>query len=158
MCIVYIVFYICTSMSHFIVFSNFDLKAMALLIYQSHMIAILGLLLGCPWNNQSFFWVRTETNQNSICFGCFLVCLWNQKTFFRFVSVFRTSIETTKTNRTLPKQTETNRKNLQKSFLLGGPKNSFFFSRFEPKQTETQSVSVVFGLFQCFRPISKQPK
>jgi hypothetical protein len=45
-----------------------------------------------------------------------------------------------------------------------------FFSRFEPKQTETQSVSVVFGLlfcetknfffglFQCSGPVSKQPK
>jgi hypothetical protein len=48
-------------------------------------------------------------------------------------------------------------------------KQSNFFFRFEPKQTETQSVSVVFrfvsrnqkhffGLFRCFGPISKQPK
>ncbi len=48
-----------------------------------------------------------------------------------------------------------------------------FLFRFEPKQTETQSVSVVFrfvsrnqksffsvcfGLFRCFGPVSKQPK
>ncbi len=48
-------------------------------------------------------------------------------------------------------------------------KQSNFFFRFEPKQTETQSVSVVFrfvsrnqkhffGLFRCFGPVSKQPK
>ncbi len=45
----------------------------------------------------------------------------------------------------------------------------FGFFRFAPKQTGTQSVSVVFrfvlrnqkmfsGLFRCFRPVSKQPK
>jgi hypothetical protein len=52
-------------------------------------------------------------------------------------------------------------------------KQSNFFFRFEPKQTETQSVSVVFrfvsrnqktffsdcfGLFRCFGSVSKQPK
>jgi hypothetical protein len=52
-------------------------------------------------------------------------------------------------------------------------KQTNFFSRFEPKQTETHSVSVVFrfvsrnqqiifsvcfGLFRCFEPVSKQPK
>ncbi len=36
-----------------------------------------------------FFSVRTETNQNSICFGCFSVCFFTkpQIFFFRFVSV-----------------------------------------------------------------------
>jgi hypothetical protein len=43
-----------------------------------------------------------------------------------------------------------------------------FFFRFEQKQTETQSVSVFFGVcgrhkilfgwFRCFGPVSKQPK
>ncbi len=120
--------------------------------------------LGSPQNNQILFSVRTETNQNSICFGCFSfffakpnkffsVCFgvsvryWNNRNkpkkslknksllrcpwtinvifgsnrnkpklnlfwlffgffretkqiFFRFVSVFRTCIETTETNRT----------------------------------------------------------
>ncbi len=59
--------------------------------------------LGCPRNNQILFSVRTETNQNSICFDCFSVCFAKPKIFFfrlfRFVSVFRTGIETTKTNR-----------------------------------------------------------
>jgi hypothetical protein len=53
---------------------------------------------------------------------------------------------------------------------LGCPRNKQFFFQFKPKQTETQSVSVVFrfvsrnqkniffGLFQCFGPVSKQPK
>jgi hypothetical protein len=51
-----------------------------------------------------FFSVRTETNQNSICFGCFLVCFAKPKniffSLFWFVSVFRTNIKTTETNRT----------------------------------------------------------
>ncbi len=54
-----------------------------------------------------FFSVRTETNQNSICFSCFLVCFVKPKnTFFtllQFFSVFQTGIETTETNRTLSK-------------------------------------------------------
>jgi hypothetical protein len=105
--------------------------------------------VGCPRNNQFFFSVRTElTNRNSICFNCFLVCFAKPKNIFlglfRFDSVFRTCIETTETNRTLSKQTKTNRKNLQKTFSIRGSSKQFFFSRFELKQTETQSLSVVF--------------
>jgi hypothetical protein len=68
----------------------------------------------------------------------------NQEHFFRFVSVFQTGIKATETNRTLlkqtelcrnkPEQTETNRnkpkqteKISNKRFLLGGPRNSWFF-------------------------------
>jgi hypothetical protein len=58
---------------------------------------------GCP---------RTVTYRNSICLGCFSVVSRNKKFFFRFVLVFRTGIETTETNRTFFKQTETKRKNL----------------------------------------------
>jgi hypothetical protein len=100
--------------------------------------------LGCPRNNQIF--VSVQTNRNSICFGCFSICFAKPKNFFlglfRFVSVFRTSIKTTETNRIFTKQTE---KISKKRFLLGSPRNRDFFSRFEePKQNETQSVSVVF--------------
>jgi hypothetical protein len=58
--------------------------------------------------------LRTETNRNKICFGCVSVCFVKPKTkyfgLFRFVSVFRTYIETTETNKTVSKQTETNPK------------------------------------------------
>jgi hypothetical protein len=81
---------------------------------------------------------------------------------FRFVSVFRSGIETT----------ETNRKNLQKTNLYQGILETInFFFWFEPKQTKTQPVLVVFrfvffakpnkicfGLFRCFGMVSKQPK
>ncbi len=51
------------------------------------------------WKPLIFFSVQTETNRNSIC--CFSVCFFAKpKNFFRFVSMFRTGIETTKTNRT----------------------------------------------------------
>jgi hypothetical protein len=56
-------------------------------------------LLGCP-QNKKFFGVRTEANQNSICFSCFSVCAEAPPIFLRFVSVFRTGIETNKTNKT----------------------------------------------------------
>jgi hypothetical protein len=87
--------------------------------------------VGCPRNNQKNFSVRTETNQNSICFSCFSICFAKPKNIFfglfRFVSVFLTGIETTEKNRTLSKETETNRKSLKKRFLLGGCRNSSFF-------------------------------
>jgi hypothetical protein len=101
----------------------------------------------------------------------------NQKTFFGlfwFVSVFRTGIETTETNRIFLKQTETNRKNLQKTFSIRGSSKLFIFFSVQTEKTETQSVSVdfrfafsrnqkmffsvCFGLFRCFGPVSKQPK
>jgi hypothetical protein len=47
-----------------------------------------------------------------------------KKQFFRFVSVFRTGIETTKTNRIFSKQTE---KNLQKTFSNRGSSKSLIF-------------------------------
>jgi hypothetical protein len=77
--------------------------------------------VGCPRNNQTFFRFepkQTETQSVSVVFR---FVSGNQKTFFWFVSVFRTSIETTETNRTLSKQTE---KISKKPFLLGGPRNS----------------------------------
>ncbi len=76
--------------------------------------------------------------------------------------MFLTGIETTETNRTSSKQTE---KISKKRSLLGGLEIINFFSRFEPKPTKTQSFSVVFfretpqqifGLFQCFGPVSKR--
>ncbi len=86
--------------------------------------------LGCPRNNQIFFSVRTETNRNSICLG-----LFREKHFFRFVSVFRTGIETTQTNRTLSKQTKTKQKKSQKNvfYQVSIIDTIFFFSRFGPK-------------------------
>jgi hypothetical protein len=79
------------------------------------------LQVGCPRNDQNFFSVQTETNRNSICFGCFSVCFAKPKKkffgLFRFVSVFRTGIKTTETNKTFSKQAETNRKNPKKRTL-----------------------------------------
>jgi hypothetical protein len=58
--------------------------------------------LGCPRNKQKLISVRTETNRNKICFEFVSVCFVKPKTtHFRFVSVFRTYIETTETNRTV---------------------------------------------------------
>jgi hypothetical protein len=63
----------------------------------------------------------------------------NQRIFFRFVSVFRNSIET-------------NQKNLQKMLSFGVSSKQLIFFRFKPKQTENQSVSVVF---RCVRKPKK---
>ncbi len=62
-------------------------------------------LLGVLENVNFFFSVRTETNRNSICFGCFSVCFFAKpkiiKIFFfglfQFVSMFWTGIETNRT-------------------------------------------------------------
>jgi hypothetical protein len=86
--------------------------------------------LGCPRNNQFIFSVRTETNQNSICFGCFSICLQNQNTFFRFV------LDQYQNNRNKQNFVHTNRKNVQEMFSIRGCSNQ--------NKSETQSVSVVF--------------
>jgi hypothetical protein len=60
-----------------------------------------------------------------VCFGLFCE---TKKFFFRFVSVFRTYIETTETNRTVSKRTETIRtflKNISQN--LAEQKNFFYF-------------------------------
>ncbi len=62
-------------------------------------------LLGGSRNRDFFFAVRTETNQNSICFGCFSFDFFAKPTnfffgLFLFVLMFRTGVETTETNRT----------------------------------------------------------
>ncbi len=89
---------------------------------------------------------------------------------FRFVSVFRIGIETTGTNRTLSKQTETNRKNLQKTFSIRGFSKQLIF--FLGVRTETNPNSICFGcmsvffaklkfilgLFRSFGPVLQQPK
>jgi hypothetical protein len=58
-------------------------------------------VLGCPRNNQIFLRFepkQTETLSVSVVFR--FAFLRNQKSLFRFVSMFRTGIETTETNRT----------------------------------------------------------
>ncbi len=100
----------------------------------------------------NFFSVRTETNRNSICFGCFSVCFAKPKniffSLFWFDLAFRTCIETTETNRTLSKQTETNRKNVQKTFSIrGSSKQLIFFLVW----TKTNRNLICFGCFSvCF--------
>jgi hypothetical protein len=75
--------------------------------------------VGCPRNKPKKISVRTETNRNTICFGFVSVCFVKPKTknfgLFPFVSVFRTFIETTETNRTVSKPTETTL-NFQKKY------------------------------------------
>jgi hypothetical protein len=99
-------------------------KAQTLLLRWPYLHPPPHTVLGCPRNNQIFFSVRTETNRNSICFGCFSVYFAKPKNIFfglfRFVSVFRIGIETTETNRIFSKQTE---KISKKRSLLGGPRN-----------------------------------
>jgi hypothetical protein len=115
---------------------------------------------------------QTETQSVSVVFR---FVSQNQKTFFSVcLGLIRCFGPVSKQ----PNQTELcqnkrkqNKKNLQKTFSIrGSSKQLIFFPRFELKQTETQSVSVVFwfvfwqaqkiffGLFRCFRPVLKQPK
>jgi hypothetical protein len=112
---------------------------------------------------------KSKLNLFRLFFGLFRE---TKKHFFRFVSVFRTGIETTETNRIFSKQTETNQKNLEKCSLLGGPRNRFFLGSNRNKlkldlfrlffvcffAKPKFFFSVCFLLFRCFGPVSKQPK
>ncbi len=89
--------------------------------------------------------VRTETNQKRICFGCVSFCFVKPKTkkfcLFRFVLVFRTYIETNKTNRTVSKQPETTR-NFMKSTKICSLSNCFGWSSVCFSSIETSKLSV----------------
>ncbi len=95
--------------------------------------------IGYP-RNSKFFQVRTKTNRNSICFGYFSVCFAKAK----FFSVCFGVSDRYRNNRNKLNFFETNGKNLQSNTLYQGVLETITFFRFEPKQTETQSVSVVF--------------
>jgi hypothetical protein len=65
--------------------------------------------VGCPRYNQIIFSVRTETNRNSICFGCFSVCFAKPKNiFFGLIRCFGPASKQ-------PKQTEFSRNKPKKS-------------------------------------------
>ncbi len=83
--------------------------------------------LGCPRKNQIFFRFEPKQTEAQSISVVFQFVSRNPKTFFWFVSVFRTIIETTETNRIFSKQTETNRKNLQKTFSIRGSSKSLIF-------------------------------
>ncbi len=83
-----------------------------------------GFILGCPRNNHIFFSVRTETNRNSICFDCFSVYFAKPKNIFLVCFGLFRCFKTTEPNKTLSKQTKTNRKNRQKTLSIRGPRNS----------------------------------
>jgi hypothetical protein len=84
---------------------------------------------------------RTETNRNKICFGCVSVCFVNQKQKIRFVSVFRTYIETTETNKTVSKQTEITQ-NFRKYTKICSLSNCFGWSSVCFGSIETSKLSV----------------
>jgi hypothetical protein len=95
----------------------------------------------------NFFSVRTETNRNPICFGCFSVCFVKPKNIF--FGLFRCFGSVSKQ----PKQTQLCRnkpKNIQKTFYIRGvleTDNIFFFS----VRTETNRKSICFVCFSvCF--------
>ncbi len=91
----------------------------------------------------NFFFFSNRTNRNSICFGCFSVCFAKPKLFFclfRFVLVFRTGIETTKTNR----------KKLQKTFSIrGSSKPLIFFLGSNQNKPKLNLFWLFFGLLFC---------
>ncbi len=88
---------------------------------------------------------KPKLNLFRLFFGLFRK---TKKHFFRFVSVFRTGIETTKTNRTLSKQTKTNRKNLQKMFSIrGSSKQLIFFLGLNRNKPKLNLFRLFFGLF-----------
>jgi hypothetical protein len=79
----------------------------------------MGPRVSSKWKKKNFGSNRNKPKQDlfRVCFGLFRE---TQKNFFRFVSVFRTYIETTETNRTVSKRTETIRnvlKNLSHIYL-----------------------------------------
>ncbi len=116
----------------------------------------------------NFLLVRTETNRNSICFGCFSVCFAKPKKIF---SVCFGVSDRYRNNQNKHNFFETNQNNLQKNVLYEGvletvifflasnqnkPKLNLFRLFFGLLLRETKKI--FGGLFQCFGPVSKQQK
>jgi hypothetical protein len=116
------------------------------------------LAIRCPRNNQILFSVRTETNWNSFCFGCFSVCFAKPTNIF---SVCFGVSDRYRNNWNKQNFLETNRKNLQKTFSIRGsskplilflgsnrnkPKLSLFRLSFGLLFRETKHF--FFGLYQ----------
>jgi hypothetical protein len=102
------------------------------------------LQLGCPRNNQFYFRFEPKQTETQTVSVVFRFVSRNQKTFFRFVPVRFGVSDQYRNNQNKQTFVETNQKNLQKTFSFRGSSKQLNFSRFEPKQTETQSVSVIF--------------
>ena len=88
-----------------------------------------------------------------VCFGLFRE---TKKKKFRFVSVFRTYIETTETNRTVSKQTETNQKDFQQntySYSLGctlvGRHVQVRHKALVDKHAQVQKKFLLTGMSRC---------
>ncbi len=93
-------------------------------------------------------WNKMKLNLFRLFFSLFQE---TKKHFFRFVSVFRTGIETTKTNRILSKLTK---KISTKHSLLGGPQNrKFFFLGSNQNKPKLNLFWLFFGLL--YREINK---
>jgi hypothetical protein len=88
---------------------------------------------------------RNKPKPPQICFGCVSVCFVNPITknfcLFRLVSVFRTYKETTETNRTVSKQTETTL-NFLKNTKICSLSNCFHGSSVCFGSVETSKLSV----------------
>jgi hypothetical protein len=132
--------------------------------------------VGCPQNNKKKFRFQPKQTETQSVSVVFRFVSRNQKTFFLVCFCVsdqyrnnRNKQHILETNRNKPKKSPTN------VLYEGVLETVIFFSRFEPKQTKIQSVSVVFqfafsrnpkiffrfvsvGLFRCFGPVSKQPK
>jgi hypothetical protein len=94
-----------------------------------------------------FFSVRTETNQNSICLGCFSVCFAKPKNIFSVgYGLFRCFGPVLKQPN---KQNfvETNRKNLKKTFSIrGSSKPLIFFLSSNRNKPKINLFPLFFGL------------
>ncbi len=109
----------------------------------------------------NLFSVRTETNRNSICFGCFSVSFAKTKQIF--FGLFQCFGPVSKQ----PKQTEkfsekqisirvSSKQLIYFSVRTETNRNSICFGCFSLCFAKTKQI--FFGLFRCFGTVSKQPK
>ncbi len=126
------------------------------------------LYLGCTRNNQIFFWVRTETSWNSICYVKPKTIFFG---LFRCFGQVSKQLKQTELCQNKLEQTEKTEKISKKTFSIrGSSKQLFFFlglNRNKPKLSLfrlffglffCRTQKFFFGLFRCFRPVLKQPK
>ncbi len=106
--------------------------------------------LGCPRNNQSFFWFKPKQTETQSVLVVFQFVSRNQKTFF---SVCFGVLDWYRNNQNKQNFLETNRKNLQKMFYIrGSSKPLIFFLGSNRNKPKLDMFWLFFGLILCETP------
>ncbi len=113
--------------------------------------------LGCPRNEQKKFRFEPKQTETRSVSRLFRFVSWNKQKNFQFVSVFRTYIETTETNRAVSKRTERIRNFMKDTFICSLSKFSkfswtekmFSLKKIKTRRKNLPKHSISYCIWRC---------